>query len=577
MRIRSLSFGFIALFALSGSASAQEGGYSLNRFDPSERGSEWFSQESLDLRGHVRPALGIVGDYAYKPLVLYANGGDDEAVAIVRHQMFLHLGGSLVLWDRARFGVSLPVAVMNNGDSGVLAGQVVSGSEGASIGDLRLGGDVRLLGEYGEAFNLAAGLQLHLPTGDETAFTGDSKVRVVPRIMAAGDVGDFAYAAKLHFNYRAANDNVHGDDYPLGSEIGLGLAAGVRLLDKKLLLGPELYGATTVSDGGDGLFAERTTPLEVIIGGHYTAGDWRLGLGAGPGLTRGAGSPKVRVLASVEWVPGVEEQETAGPSDRDDDGIMDDQDACPDVPGVASDDQSENGCPPPADRDGDGIVDDQDACPDKAGVTDDDPTKNGCPPPSDRDGDGILDAQDACPDEAGVASDDAAKNGCPAPKDSDGDGIIDDVDACPDEKGVSSADPKKNGCPKVRLVGQKIDILERIEFDTAKATIRPESEGVLKAVLQVLKDYPSIKKLSIEGHTDNRGGKAFNTRLSRNRAAAVRKWLIDHGIDAARLTSAGYGPSKPRDSNDTEEGRQNNRRVEFNIVEGSARKEVPAK
>lgn len=570
------SIALCAALSASSALAQQQGGFALDRFDPSERGSDWFSQESLDLRGNMRPAFGVVADYAHKPLVLY-DGSGDEITAVVRNQMFLHLGGSLVLWDRVRFGLNLPVAVWNNGDSGVLNGTPVSGAQGGGVGDLRLGADVRLLGEYGGAFNLALGAQVHVPTGSQDKFLGDGKARVVPRLMAAGDIGAFAYAANVRLNYRAQNENVYGSGYPFGTELGFGAAAGLRILGKKLLLGPEIYGSTVMSDGGDGVFKKKTTPFELVFGGHYTAGDFRVGLGAGPGLSRGIGAPDVRLLASLEWFPQIEEKKDEGPADRDGDGVLDKDDACVDEPGEPTSDPKTNGCPPPKDRDGDGVLDDQDACPDVAGVATDDPKTNGCPPPGDRDKDGILDEQDACPDEPGVKNDDPKKNGCP-PKDTDEDTFLDDVDACPTEKGVANEDPKKHGCPKARLVGKKIEILDRIEFDTAKATIRPESEPVLNAVLSVLKEYPGIKKLSIEGHTDNQGNRAMNVTLSKNRAASVLKWLVAHGIDKARLASTGFGPDKPRDSNATDEGRQNNRRVEFNITEGEAVKtvEVPA-
>jgi OmpA-OmpF porin, OOP family len=581
MRFRPLASCLALAAALHGHpAGAQEqGGFALDRFEPAERGSDWFSQESLDFRGHVRPALGVVADYAYKPLVLYANDGDDEAVAIVRHQMFLHMGGGLILWDRLRLAVSLPVTVWNSGNRGVLDGAfVVDGAEGGGVGDLRLAADLRLVGQYGQPFSLALGTQLHLPTGDQKAFTSDGKVRVTPHLLGAGDIGIFAYAARVQFNFRPQDQNIYGSGYPFGSELGFGASAGVRVLDKKLLLGPELFGATTVSDGGDGIFARKATPLEVIFGGHYTAGDFRFGLGAGPGLSRGIGAPSVRVLASFEYVPAIvkEKPKAEPPSDLDSDGILDDADACVHVAGVSSSDPKKHGCPPPKDSDGDGIVDEQDACPNEKGIASDDPKKHGCPPPKDSDGDGIVDEQDACPNEKGIASDDPKKHGCPPPKDTDTDSIIDEQDACPTEKGVASDDPKKHGCPKARLVGKKIEILERIEFDTGKATIRPESEGILKAVLDIMTEYPSIKKLSVDGHTDNRGARGLNVTLSKNRAAAVVTWLVAKGIDKARLTSRGFGPDKPRDSNATDEGRQNNRRVEFNITEGEAVKTVPA-
>jgi outer membrane protein OmpA-like peptidoglycan-associated protein len=101
-----------------------------------------------------------------------------------------------------------------------------------------------------------------------------------------------------------------------------------------------------------------------------------------------------------------------------------------------------------------------------------------------------------------------------------------------------------------------------ILFDTGKDTIKPESLPTLKQILALLKDDSGLK-FSIEGHTDNQGSKSINQPLSEKRAAAVKSWLVDNGIDAGRLTTKGYGDEKPLSSNDTAEGRANNRRVEF--------------
>ena len=159
--------------------------------------------------------------------------------------------------------------------------------------------------------------------------------------------------------------------------------------------------------------------------------------------------------------------------DNDGDDVLDIDDACAYEAGVASADPKKHGCPV-YDRDGDGIFDDDDACPDEPGVADADPKKNGCPV-RDRDGDTILDDVDACPDEPGVADVDPKKNGCPV-RDRDGDGILDDVDACPDKPGVADRNPKKNGCPrKLRMVvikEDKIEIKQQINFATGKAIIR---------------------------------------------------------------------------------------------------------
>jgi OOP family OmpA-OmpF porin len=210
------------------------------------------------------------------------------------------------------------------------------------------------------------------------------------------------------------------------------------------------------------------------------------------------------------------------------------------------------------------VVDSEDACPDVAGVKTDDPKTNGCP--SDRDKDGVLDTDDACPDVPGLKTSDPKTNGCPDP-DRDKDGIPNDVDACPDEPGKPDPDPKKNGCPKAFVQAGQIRILDQVKFKTGSAQILPgkDSQDVLEAVAKVFADHPELTKVKVEGHTDNRGGEAMNKKLSAARAASVVKWLVAHGVDPERLASEGFGPDRPVDSNETDEGRRNNRRVEFHI------------
>jgi outer membrane protein OmpA-like peptidoglycan-associated protein len=257
------------------------------------------------------------------------------------------------------------------------------------------------------------------------------------------------------------------------------------------------------------------------------------------------------------------------PTDTDKDGVLDADDACPSLAGIKSDDPKKNGCPP--DTDGDGIPDPVDACPDVAGVKQADPTQNGCPPDSDRDG--IIDEEDACPDVPGIKTDDPQTNGCPD-TDRDKDGIKNDVDACPDEAGPANPDPHKNGCPKAFVKNGQIRIMEQVKFKTASAQILPgkDSEEVLAAVAKVMADHPEIAHVTVEGHTDNRGDAKGNKRLSEQRAASVVKWLVSHGVGQEKLSSIGYGQERPLDSNSTEEGRKNNRRVEFHI-EAAANKE----
>ena len=232
-----------------------------------------------------------------------------------------------------------------------------------------------------------------------------------------------------------------------------------------------------------------------------------------------------------------------GCPDTDGDGIEDRNDACPNTPGLAE----FNGCP---DTDGDGIADPQDACPTVAGLA----SMNGCP---DSDGDGITDADDQCPNEAGPK----ANNGCPY-KDRDGDGVLDKDDDCPDVPGTVA----NKGCPEVtvEIIKQLNDYSKTILFDLNKATIRQESYSVLQNIADIMKEYPSADFV-IEGHTDSQGSDAYNQKLSNDRAASVRQYLTTIGMSGNRLTSVGYGESRPIATNATKAGRQQNRRVEISL------------
>lgn len=260
-----------------------------------------------------------------------------------------------------------------------------------------------------------------------------------------------------------------------------------------------------------------------------------------------------------------------GGTDSDGDGIYDKDDACPEVPGL----EAFNGCP---DTDGDGIEDSKDDCPNEAGPiefngcpdsdgdgvvdkNDDCPTVfglkslNGCP---DADGDGITDSKDDCPNEAGPKE----NNGCPWP-DSDGDGVLDKDDKCPDVPGTVA----NNGCPEVTEEIQKTlnEYARTILFDLNKATIKAESAKALDDIIKILNEYP-YAKFHVEGHTDSSGSDAYNMKLSDARALSVKEYLVNHGIDEFRLSSKGYGESRPVASNATRAGRAQNRRVEINLV-----------
>src|SRR5690606_29587097 len=279
----------------------------------------------------------------------------------------------------------------------------------------------------------------------------------------------------------------------------------------------------------------------------------------------------LNIASDYHWIPATKTdyfdffQHTVGVTfrfgnkDRDGDGIEDDVDDCPDTPGVPSDIPGCNGCP---DSDGDGVCDDNDACPEEAGPAE----NNGCPI-LDRDGDGILDVDDDCPDTPGVASSIPGCNGCP---DSDGDGVCDGKDQCPDEFGTV----ENNGCPEIVNDCTDIqaikDALKNVLFEYNSDKLTATSMTTLDGIAPILtSDKIKNAYWLVEGHTDNVGSQNYNLPLSERRAASVKAYLESKGVPSSRMKSVGFGLSLPITTNDTEEGRARNRRVELKFADAN--------
>lgn len=272
------------------------------------------------------------------------------------------------------------------------------------------------------------------------------------------------------------------------------------------------------------------------------------------GLTPTAPAHSGEVLLGFSLALGPRKKEEAPPPDADGDGFLDADDACVDEPGIAPD-----GCPA-RDSDDDGFLDEEDACKDVPGTAPD-----GCPIP-DSDGDGFLDPDDACVDEAGVEPD-----GCPL-RDVDGDGLLPPEDQCPTEPETANGFEDDDGCPDEipEEVKQYTGVIEGIFFDTGKASIRDKSFPTLDAAVKVLLDYPSLR-VEVSGHTDSRGKRERNVSLSQDRAASVKQYMVNKGVDDSRIVTRGAGPDEPIGDNGTKAGRQQNRRIEFELITAPAK------
>jgi len=234
-----------------------------------------------------------------------------------------------------------------------------------------------------------------------------------------------------------------------------------------------------------------------------------------------------------------------GCPDTDGDGIKDSEDDCPETAGLPE----RNGCPI-LDADDDGINDEDDECPSQPGPA----STNGCP---DRDGDGIADKDDDCPTEYGPAE----RNGCPL-KDRDGDGIADADDKCPDQAAPGTVD----GCPAItREVEERLDfVASAVKFETSSDRLRADAIPKMDEIAEILKQYRTYN-CKIEGHTDSQGSATFNQQLSEKRAKSCYDYLVAKGISPSRLSYEGFGESRPVADNRYADGREQNRRVEFEL------------
>ncbi|HEX2675924.1 MAG TPA: OmpA family protein [Polyangiales bacterium] len=369
-----------------------------------------------------------------------------------------------------------------------------------------------------------------------------------------------------------------------------GAAASWRFVPSAELVG-EFYGNQVAKSFGKtgSLGAEAIGGLKI-----YVEANSYLVLAGGAGVLQSLNSADIRAVLGFIFEPSI--------GDRDGDGYKDDVDECPDDPEDFDHFQDEDGCPEP-DNDRDGILDVDDECPLVPEDHDGDADEDGCPEGSigDRDGDGILDNVDKCPDDPEDRDGFEDEDGCPDP-DNDKDGILDVNDLCPmdpedkdnfeDQDGCPDEDNDKDrildrddacpnnpetyngyqdedGCPdkgSVIIEENEIIILEKIYFATDSAQILEKSFPIVDAVAATLIGNPQITLVEIQGHADERGDDNYNIRLTADRAASVRQALIQRGVDAARLRSAGYGERCPVDPQHNAPAWEKNRRVEFKII-----------
>jgi len=400
-----------------------------------------------------------------------------------------------------------------------------------------------------------------------------------------------------------------GQSRSLPTQITYSLGVSYAVVNHRFDLVGELYGYAGVTD------SKYTLPLEALVAAKvYMARNSYFQIGGGAGVLQGKlavngdgnmiGSPQWRVFLGFIFEPSIGDRDGDGikddidkcpddPEDFDDfedsdgcpdpdndrDGILDKDDKCPNEPETKNGFEDEDGCPDSLDldRDGDGIPDRLDKCPDDPEDKDGFEDEDGCPDP-DNDKDGILDVDDLCPNDPEDKDGFEDEDGCPDP-DNDKDRILDKDDKCPNQPETYNGFEDEDGCPdkgRVLIKRGQLLILDKIYFETAKAIIKPISFPILDAIAATLKGNPQLLLLEVQGHADERGDDDYNMRLTEDRAAAVKTYLIGKGIEAERLQSHGYGETKPANDKNgrpctshSESCWSANRRVEFIILRRS--------
>lgn len=618
-----------ALTIFSPEASAQStnvgGNIDINAFRPAIDSRGYITVNASQVLGHKELSFGLVTNWGRSVLTLKSGANIYEVENIISPTLVGAYGLKLGPAE-LEFGLSVPFHVMSGDRSPDFDGGTPDnpnddenfGFNGQGLGDVGVHLKARFLStSKGPKVGLGVIASVYLPTASEDdKWIGEGKP--TPQIMAIldkefGDTRRFRVALNAGIRMRIGDhsfvDNQNGfanadPNTPATNEtveakatIPFGLAAAYAIVPEKFDLVAEAFGAVPL--GGENWF-----PAEAIGGAKfYLARNSFLSIGGGVGLMpEKGGNPDIRGFVGIIFEPNI--------GDRDGDGMKDDVDQCPDDPEDFDDFEDEDGCPEPDndrdgildvdddcpndpedkdgfededgcpegnefDRDGDGILDKDDECPDDPEDIDGFEDEDGCPD-VDNDQDGILDVDDLCPDDPEDEDGFEDTDGCPDP-DNDNDRILDDVDQCPRVDGETKEETAEthngheddDGCPdrgRVIVTDGKLEILDKIYFETAKAIIKDKSFPILDAIVATLLGNPDIALIEIQGHTDERGNDAYNLDLSDRRAASVRKYLTDHGVEASRLQSEGYGETQPVDTKSNNAAWAKNRRVEFLIL-----------
>lgn len=568
-------------------------GFQLNAYEPTPAGEwsfgvphPWYSGSFAMPRYF---AGGLTLNYNHNPLVFFrrdpATGEliKDPSDIVVQHQLLAHLDLAFSFLDRINLSASVPFTLLERGnDLSATAG--VKPIDGMAVGDPRIGLMIRLFGQpYRSPISLSVGGYVWVPVNKYTnafpAQVGETEWRGLPMLVLSGLAKRIMWSLSAGFYFRPEaqiGNLTEGSADKMGSQMQFGAAIAYADINKRFSIGAEAWANTAVL--GANAFTSNGTGLEILpLAFNYNIGRYvNVGAAAGFALLHQPGTPDARALLRVAYAPMRDAR-----SDRDKDGVYDEEDLCPDTHKGNYPDPNRKGCP--NDRDRDMVLDQDDQCiddPIKSRQTpnapDGDNNRLGCPL-QDRDTDGVYDRDDLCPDQP-IRS--------------------------PMHPDAPEQDPARRGCPKrpvlqVTSSAGKATVFEKIYFEkdsdklmiderravaqargeTGKQVARQKvaaTQRVLQAVLSILQSTTPAdwiqkgKPLGILAYADKDapGGKdpaAYNQNLTQRRSEAVKKYLMTEGISENQLVAVGCGYFD--DGNNAPENMEKHRRVEFLVGE----------
>jgi outer membrane protein OmpA-like peptidoglycan-associated protein len=489
------------LIALASVASRAQ--VAVDQFEPAPLPSDGFALSSPTLLAAREWTLSGALEYAKAPLQYEIGSSVRARQVVVGEQLVLHVGGAYALHRRVLLFASLPLHVLMRGDPLLVPAYE---PEGGGLGDLRLGTRIGLWADPVRG-GVAAELIARVPSAEladrDQRYSGDEAGSYDATLLGELRVNNVDFRARLGVRLRKEVElqNLH-----LGSALLFAAGARVRVTSSWSVLA-ELNASTFLSSP----FGKRETPLELLLGTRMQRNAWSLGIGAGPGLTDGYGTPSFRLLSSAAYVharpaKAIPRQGPAAVVDADGDALLPPADRCPDVP---------------EDRDG---VSDEDGCP-----------------------------------EADVVAEPSPAPAEPECVGANGEAVSCSEREAPDEAAVQES----------TNVGEAVEF-GRVEYAVGKGSALASSIPTLLAVRTILSNNPQIELVRVEGHSDDTGTAEYNQHLARRRARAVVRWLIERGIAPTRLEAYACSDLYPREPDTKKQGLQANRRVEFHVLEPSS-------